>query len=162
MIFIDEMQNLKIYRRPMFLPYEDKDKKHGSILYLLTPNYVSSTEEMKLPYVINRKYFESYYFEKDITKFLGKSAALKEAAEEIDTNSVYNDFDFDSFTAYAIKGEGIESEGFSDTLEDEIYKLQAPSGKYEVYTHTVDDETLFSFTFSFTLSLSFSFSLGLQ
>ncbi len=141
MIFIEEMKNLKIYRKPFFLPYEDKDKKHGSIVYLLTPNYVSSTEEMKLPYAINRHYFESYYFEKDITRFLGKAAAIKEAAEGNDTNSMHNDFDFDCFTAYAVKGEGVESVDFSETLEDAITALQCKNGTYSVYTHTIDNDT---------------------
>lgn len=140
MIFIDEMKNLKIYRKPVFLPYEDKDKKHGSILYLLTPNYQSSMKQMKLHYTINRHYFESYYLEKDITKFIGNSAALKEAADTNDTASIYKDFDFDSFTAYALKGDCVESTDFSETIDEELEKLQAPSGSYSVYTHTVDNE----------------------
>ena len=42
MIFIDEMKNLRVYRKQFFLPYNDKDKKHGAAVYLLTPNYISS------------------------------------------------------------------------------------------------------------------------
>ena len=66
MIFIDEMKNMKIYKRPIFLPYNDSDKKHGSLVYLLTPNYQSSKKTMKLPFLINRRTFESYYMEKEV------------------------------------------------------------------------------------------------
>ena len=39
MVFIDQMKNFKIYRTKTFLPTVKGDKKKGSTVLLLTPNY---------------------------------------------------------------------------------------------------------------------------
>ena len=63
MIYINELRNMILYRRPFFLPINEKNKKKGSVIYLLTPNYQSSINTMQLPYMINKRSFESYYTE---------------------------------------------------------------------------------------------------
>ena len=81
MIFVDEMKNLKVYKRQVFLPYNDGDKKHGSLIYLLSPNYISSRGLMNNPLTINRKYYESYYMERNASLYIN-SRANKKALEE--------------------------------------------------------------------------------
>ena len=70
MIFLEEMKNLKIYKKPFFLPYIDTNKKNGSAIFLLTPNYQSSKKCMNLPYMINRNKYQSYYVEKNVNYFI--------------------------------------------------------------------------------------------
>ena len=75
MIFIDQMKNLKIYRKPMFLPTIEDDKKKKSAIMLLTPNYESSRQLMNHPMTINRLRFQSYYLEQDVSYYItGKTS----------------------------------------------------------------------------------------
>ena len=80
MIFIDEMKNLKIYKTPLFLPTMEDDKKRGSSILLLTPDYNSSKRIMNSPLFINRLRYSSYYIEKDVSYYIGRSN-IKEVEE---------------------------------------------------------------------------------
>lgn len=82
MIFTDQMKNLKVYRKPMFLPTLENDKKNGSSVLLLTPNYESSKALMSSPLLINRLRYQAYYAERDLTRFLSSKLLdrVKEAA----------------------------------------------------------------------------------
>lgn len=82
MIFLDELQPMKLYKKPFHLPINEKDKRKGSVSFLLTPNYQSSIELMKNPLMINRKYYESYYIEKDITYFINQEGYLEDISDE--------------------------------------------------------------------------------
>ena len=70
MVSLDDLKELVLYKKPFFLPIDPKDKKKGSTIMLLTPNYKSSMFAMTAPYTMNRRYFESYYFEKSITRYI--------------------------------------------------------------------------------------------
>lgn len=70
MIFIDQMKNLRIYKRPMFLPTVENDKKKKSAVLLLTPNFESSKQLIQSPMLINRMRFQSYYLEKDLSYYI--------------------------------------------------------------------------------------------
>ena len=70
MVSLDDLKELILYKKPFFLPIDPKDKRKGSAIMLLTPNYKSSMFAMTAPYTINRRYFESYYFEKSITRYI--------------------------------------------------------------------------------------------
>lgn len=81
MIFVDQLKNMKIYRRPMFLPTLENDKKKKSAIMLLTPNYLSSERLMNHPLLINKLRFQSYYLQPDVSYYInGKStnSVLKE------------------------------------------------------------------------------------
>ena len=70
MVVLDDLKDLMIYKKQFFLPINLKDKRHGSAIMLLTPNYQSSMLAMTEPYIINRRTFESYYVEKSITRYI--------------------------------------------------------------------------------------------
>lgn len=78
MIYIDELQSMKMYNRNFFLPINEKNKKKGSAVFLITPNIESSIDLMNKKYIINNNYFDSYYLEKDITFFINQEGALLE------------------------------------------------------------------------------------
>ena len=70
MIFISEMKNLKIYKTQTFLPTLEHDKKKGSAILLLTPDYNSSKELIKNPIFINRGRYSSYYMERSVAYYI--------------------------------------------------------------------------------------------
>lgn len=68
MLYLDDLKYMKLYKKhDLFLPINKKDKKHGSAILLLTPNYQSSVEMMNNEFFVNRNNsFISYYIERDI------------------------------------------------------------------------------------------------
>lgn len=82
MVVLDDLKNLMIYKKPFFLPIDDKDKKNNSAIMLLTPNYKSSVNTMKAPYLINRRNFESYYMEKNVYRYITKDGKTETPVEE--------------------------------------------------------------------------------
>ena len=68
MIYLDDLKYMKLYKKPFLLPINKDDKKHGSAILLLTPNYDSSNNLMNHPLALNKPIttFQSYYVEKDI------------------------------------------------------------------------------------------------
>ena len=72
MIFINSMKNLKIYKTPVFLPTLEDDKKRGSAILMMTPNYNSSKKLMNHPLFINKLRYSSYYIEKDVSYYINE------------------------------------------------------------------------------------------
>ena len=68
MILYKELKNLRLYNNTMYFPFNQKDRRKNSILFLLTPNIDESIN------IINtkdcNKFYESYYIERDITFFI--------------------------------------------------------------------------------------------
>lgn len=89
MIFIDKMKNLKIYKSPMFLPTIEDNKKKGSAILLLTPDYPSSKKMMEHRLFINNLRFSSYYIDKAVSYYIN-SKNVEEVEES--TIDVYNEF----------------------------------------------------------------------
>ena len=83
MIFIEKMKNFKIYRTKTFLPTVKGDKKKGSAVLLLTPNYESSKRLMNNPMFVNSRRFESYYIEKDVSYYINGKVTNEVEEEEI-------------------------------------------------------------------------------
>ena len=79
MVVLDDLKNLVLYKKPFFLPIDENDKKHNSLIMLLTPNYQSSMAAMNAPYIINRRYFESYYLEKNVYRYIKQQDGVGES-----------------------------------------------------------------------------------
>ena len=68
---VEELKNYMLYNKKIYLPVNDDDRKHGSAIYLFTPDLGSSKD------IINSVYngihydgkinWESYYMEKDMS-----------------------------------------------------------------------------------------------
>ena len=69
MIYIDEIKDLKLYKRPFLLPRNGTDRKKGNVIMLLTPNHESSMNLLKNPFMKN-KYYKSYYLERDVSFYI--------------------------------------------------------------------------------------------
>ena len=87
------LENLKfnrLYKKQFLLPFIKEDKKHGSAILLLTPNYESSLALMNNKFTINRaNSFHSYYIERDIMYTINnESHCLEIDHNEYDKNGV--------------------------------------------------------------------------
>lgn len=82
MIFINDMKNLKIYKTKTFLPTVLGDKKKGSAILLMSPNYDSSKRLMNNPMFTNSNRFASYYMENDISYYIN-SKNIEEVDESV-------------------------------------------------------------------------------
>ena len=69
MIYIDEIKNLKLYKRQFLLPRNGIDKKHNNVVMLLTPNQESSKKIINHPLMKN-KYYRCYWLEKDVSFYI--------------------------------------------------------------------------------------------
>lgn len=80
MIFLDEIRYNYLYKKPFHLPIDDTDKKHNSVIYLLTPDINSSIDLMNNKFFINNKYFESYFINKDVS-YIINNGFINETSE---------------------------------------------------------------------------------
>lgn len=85
---VDELKPFKVYNsgQKLYLPITETDKQHGSIIFLMAPNHESALETMQLPYLVNRRYFESYYTEKDINLIINHESGVLESVIEKDNS----------------------------------------------------------------------------
>lgn len=69
--YLDEIQNDRLYRRKFFLPINEKDKRHNSLIFLLSNSFMSSYELRNNPFVINaNRSFISYYMEPNVKYYI--------------------------------------------------------------------------------------------
>ena len=80
MLYFDDLKYMKLYKKKnIYLPINKKDKKHGSAILLLSPNYVISNQLMNNEFCINTNdSFVSYYIEKDIMYTIQHESRLLE------------------------------------------------------------------------------------
>lgn len=74
MIFLDELKDLKMYKK-QFMFINEKNKLNNAAIVLLTPDLVSSVNCI-LSDLINTKYYKSYYLEKDLSVVLNSNKNL--------------------------------------------------------------------------------------
>lgn len=82
-ILIDDLKNNKLYRKKMYIPSDPKNKRKHSVIFLMTPDYMSSVKAMSNPMFINNRRYESYYTEKNITFVLSENNKLIQNDDEI-------------------------------------------------------------------------------
>ena len=91
MFFLDEIIKNKISKKKILLPLNDENKKKGSVVHLLTPNFNSSTNIINHPNIIG-KYFSSYYMEKSPLYYINsKNGSV------VESSSIVNEIQVDKF-----------------------------------------------------------------
>lgn len=69
--YLDEIQNEHLYKRKFFLPINEKDKRHNSIIFLLANSFMGSNELRNSPFVLNtNRSFISYYMEPNVKYYI--------------------------------------------------------------------------------------------
>ena len=67
MFLLENLKYNKLYKKQFMLPFIKEDKRRGSAILLLTPNYQSSLALMNNKFCLNKaNSFVSYYLERDI------------------------------------------------------------------------------------------------
>lgn len=78
-IYIDEMKELQLYNRKFYIPIDKSNKRKGSCILLLSPDYKGSEALISNPNMINLNLFESYYIEKNVNFIINGSNFLEES-----------------------------------------------------------------------------------
>ena len=89
MYFLDEIIKNKVTKKKVLLPLNGKDKKKGSMAYLLTPSLESSKRIISDQTLIKSKYFFSYYMERSVLYYIDntKEIAIPETVNEVSLNN---------------------------------------------------------------------------
>lgn len=83
MLYLDDLKYMKLYKKQFYLPINKSDKKHGSAILLLTPDYASSNMLMNNKFTaMSNKSYESYYIEKDIMYTIQHESRLLECTHD--------------------------------------------------------------------------------
>ena len=93
MYFLDELQDMKLYRRRVLLPIDDKDKNHGSLAYILSPKQVDGLLDIMNSNILIPRYFRGYYMERAVMYYINHENEFEEFPEEelITETSLYNE-----------------------------------------------------------------------
>ena len=84
--YLDEIKNETLYRRKFFLPINEKDKRHNSLIFLLSNSFLGSYELRNNPFAINaNKSFISYYMEPSVNYYMNirENTLVSEFTESI-------------------------------------------------------------------------------
>ena len=75
MYFLDELKDFYLYKRKYLLPINDKDKHHGGLAFVLSPNIESTKKAITHPLFIN-KYYSSFYTEKAVLYYVNQEGEV--------------------------------------------------------------------------------------
>jgi hypothetical protein len=86
MVFLDDLKDLVLYKKPFILPINEKTIRKGSAIYLISPDYDTSVKSLQRPYLINKmNAYQSYYLEKNANYYINKEGYL----EDVDNDTEY-------------------------------------------------------------------------
>lgn len=88
MFFLDELDDMRLYRRSVLLPINEKDKRHSCAAFLLSPN-VDSLEDIFDNALLLPRYYNCYYTEKAVMYYINQDNVVKEFASEYVTEDAY-------------------------------------------------------------------------
>ena len=86
MYFLDELDSWKLYRRNVLLPLDEKDKRHNSVAFILSPNLEGTKEVFYNPMLIAR-YYNAYYMERAILYYVNQENSIDEFDDEYITEA---------------------------------------------------------------------------
>lgn len=89
MLIIDDLIPLRLYpaKRKVFIPFNEKDKKHGSAIFLMGINQEENEKLMNMRYVYDpSKLFKSYYIDRNVMAYIDSDAInrIEDEEEEFD------------------------------------------------------------------------------
>lgn len=85
MLFMDELQPLRLYsgKRKVLIPFNEKDKRHGAAIFLMSSNQEQNEKMMNTPYIHNNRLYKAYYMDRNAMQYIN-SDAVNNAEEEFD------------------------------------------------------------------------------
>lgn len=110
--YLNEINNETLYKRKFFLPINEEDRRHNSLIFLLSDNFMGSYELRNNPFSLNlNKSFISYYMEPSVTYYMN--------IEENTLTSKFESLDLIDENAEIFGGLNV----FSETTNDKNYGL---------------------------------------
>ena len=90
MRMMDELKPLFLYSatKKVYAPIDEKDRRHGSSIMLLTPNMETSAKLTQLPYVHNPDLFTSFYIDRNVMAYIGNGKDKDPEFDEAEENAV--------------------------------------------------------------------------
>ena len=136
MYCLEDLKYNKLYKKRFFLPYIKEDKKHGSAILLLTPNYSYSNALMNNQFTINKNFmFSSYYIERDIMYTINHESRNLEITHEDPIEFINEGTSTPFIETTDIK--------IYDNLEDsEINELYCRLGDHVIFFNEMYDEDI--------------------
>ena len=89
MFFLDEIKKNKLSRKKFLLPLNDSDKRKGSMVYILSPNYNSTVKTLNHPLLHNR-YFYSYYMERSPFYYINSDKSITPSSMVVEEVAIEN------------------------------------------------------------------------
>lgn len=130
---LDEIKKDRLTRKTILLPLNKKDKRKGGLVYLMTPNQDCSFDVMLHP-LINPKFYESYYMERQPMYYISADKSKVTGAEVVQEVTID-----DKFTSNGITFEGLDIDiRYLSTLitQDTIHSFE------RLYEYKVDKLTI--------------------
>ena len=86
-INIDKVKPFRLLKTPFFTPFNKKDKRHGSAIFLMTKSLEQSKQLIEHPLISNLNMFNSYFLEWNAMYLLKPSRIIN---KDLDVDDVYN------------------------------------------------------------------------
>lgn len=86
-INIDKVKPFRLLKTPFFTPFNKKDKRHGSAIFLMTKSIEQSKQLIEHPLISNLNMFNSYFLEWNAMYLLKPSRIIN---KDLDVDDVYN------------------------------------------------------------------------
>lgn len=89
MRMMSELNHLYLYSadKKVYVPIDERDKRHNSAVMLLTPSMESTMHIMQLPYVYNPALFTSFYIDRNVSAYINKANVEEFDEKEAETLS---------------------------------------------------------------------------
>jgi hypothetical protein len=85
MVFLDDLKELTLYKKPFCLPIDEENIRKGSAIFLISPNSETSISMMNYPYLINKmNSFNSYYLERNANYYINQETGQLENIDDSD------------------------------------------------------------------------------
>lgn len=86
-INIDKVKPFRLLKTPFFTPFNKKDKRHGSAIFLMTKSLEQSKQLIEHPLISNLNMFNSYFLEWNAMYLLKPSRIIN---KDLDVDDIYN------------------------------------------------------------------------
>ena len=120
MYFLDELQSMKLYRRKVLLPMNDKDKKHGSMAYVLSPKQIDGLVDILKNNIFIPRYYRGYYTERAVMYYINHENGFEDFSEkELLTETTLYDKETPKIS---ITGWTSQNKGLKEILNSKFFK----------------------------------------
>ena len=86
-INIDKVKPFRLLKTPFFTPFNKKDKRHGSAIFLMTKSLEQSKQLIEHPLISNLNMFNSYFLEWNAMYLLKPNRIIN---DDLEVDDVYN------------------------------------------------------------------------